>query len=190
MTDEIKFAILGWLVGIISSLLLPEWINYREKSREKKSFIKILKLEIETLRIRLQSDFETFNTEHGLNKSKNAEIDLSYKLGNYLPIILGKPYNLNFYQENYKNLIYLSDTERNKIIDVFDRLSTMNSYIQIYHDILFEKDDKSIVDFKRKLVPYYFGHLKIVNEEINSIEGFDKSRYSNTRLQTIYKWIS
>lgn len=169
MNDEIKLIIFGWFLGIFSSLLIPEWNNYREKSREKKSFKKNLTIEIEKLRNRLQSDIKRFYEEYGLNESNNGEIDLIYQLINYSPIILGNPYDLNFYQENYKNLIYLSDNKRKKITEIFDKLSIMNSYIQIYKDFSFEKDDKTIVNYKHKLILYYLGHLKIVNEKISSI---------------------
>lgn len=169
MANELNFIIIGWLLGIFSSLLIPEWNNHREKSREKKNFKKILTIEIEKLKNRLQSDIKTFYEEYGQNESNNDEIDLIYQLINYSPIILGNPYNLIFYQENYKNLIYLSDIERKKIIEVFERLSTMNSYIQIYKDLSSENDNKSLVNFKRKLVINFFGHLKIADKEISSI---------------------
>ena len=168
MTNEIILIIGGWLLGTFSSLLIPEWINHREKSREKKNYKNILTIEIEKLKKRLQNDIKTFREEYEL-KSNNAETDLMYQLIHYSPMILGNPYNLIFYQENYKNLIYHSDGKREKIINVFERLLTMNSYIQIYNDLPAENDDKSIVNFKHKLVMNYFGHLKIVNEEISLI---------------------
>ena len=169
MNDEIKFIFFGWSLGLISSLLIPELNYYLEKYRDKKNFIKILTIEIEKLENRLQNDIKRFYEEYELNKSNNYETDLIYQLINYSPIILGNPYNLIFYQENYKKLIYLSDDKRKKTIDIFERLSTMNSYIQIYKDLSSEIDNKSIVSFKNKLVICYFGHLKIVNEEIGSI---------------------
>ena len=110
MTNEIILIIGGWLLGTFSSLLIPEWINHREKSREKKNYKNILTIEIEKLKKRLQNDIKTFREEYEL-KSNNAETDLMYQLIHYSPMILGNPYNLIFYQENYKNLIYHSDAK-------------------------------------------------------------------------------
>lgn len=169
MNDKIILIILGWGFGTISSLLIPEWTNHRKISREKKKCKKILTMEIEKLKNRLQSDIKKFYEEYELNESNNDEIDLIYQLINYSPMILGNPYNLIFYQENYKNLIYYSDNKREKIINVFEKLLIMNSYIQIYNDLPSEIDNKSIVNYKHKLVMNYFGYLKIVNDDIRLI---------------------
>jgi hypothetical protein len=115
--------------------------------------------------------YKKFYDEYGISGSKHEEIDLAYSLINYFPKVLGKKYDLNFYHENYKGLTYLDEEERNKIINLFERLSTMNSIIRFYDDFSHpgkDESDKSVRDFKGKLILTYFGHIKVANEEINA----------------------
>lgn len=171
MTHEIELLFLGWLLGVISSLLIPELRDYRKKSKEKEMFRKLLQIEIQKLKTRLQNEIKEFYDEYGISRSKHEEIDLAYSLINYFPKVLGEKYDLNFYHENSKGLIYRDEEERNKIINLFERLSSMNSIIRFYEDFLHpgkDESDNSIRDFKGKLISTYFGHLKVANEEINA----------------------
>jgi hypothetical protein len=171
MAHEIEILFLGWLLGVISSLLIPEWRDYRKKSKEKLRFRNFLQIEIQKLKTRLQNEIKKFYDEYGISGSKHEEIDLAYSLINYFPKVLGKKYDLNFYHENYKGLTYLDEEERNEIINLFERLSRMNFIIKSYEDFSHSENDvsdKSIRDFKGKLISTYFGHLKVANEEINA----------------------
>ena len=164
MTHEIELIFLGWLLGVLSSLLIPELRDYLK-------FRKLLQIEIQKLKTRLQNEMKRFYDEYGINRSKHEEIDLAYSLINYFPKVLGEKYDLNFYHENSKGLIYLDEEKRNKIIDLFERLSSMNSIIRSYEDFSHlgkDESDKSIRDFKGKLISTYFGYLKVANEEINA----------------------
>jgi hypothetical protein len=116
MTHEIGLLFLGGLLGFIFSLLLTEWRDYRKKSKEQEMFRKLLQIEIQKLKTRLQNEIKKFYDEYGISGSKHEEIDLVYSLINYFPKVLGKKYDLNFYHENYKGLTYLNEEERNKII--------------------------------------------------------------------------
>lgn len=170
MTHEIELIFLGWLLGVISSLLIPEWRDYRKKTKEKVLFRKLLQIETRKLKIRLQNEIKKFYDEYGISRSKHEEIDLAYSLINYFPKVLGEKYDLNFYQDNYKGLIYLDEEKRNKTINLFERWSSMNSIIRFYEDFSHpgkDESDKSIRDFKGKLISTYFGHLKVANAEIN-----------------------
>lgn len=165
-----ELVVLGWLLGVISSLLIPEWIDYRKKSKEEKMFRELLQIEIQKLKTRLPNEIKNFYDEYGISVSGNREIDLVYSLINYLPKVLGKEYDTNFYHENHKGLPYLNEEERNRIITLVERLSTMNSIIRFYEDFSQpgkDESDTSIRDFKGKLILAYFGHLKVANEEIN-----------------------
>ena len=164
MTHEIELIFLGWLLGVLSSLLIPELRDYLK-------FRKLLQIEIQKLKTRLQNAMKRFYDEYGINRSKHEEIDLAYSLINHFPKVLGEKYDLNFYHENSKGLIYLDEEKRNKIIDLFERLSSMNSIIRSYEDFSHlgkDESDKSIRDFKGKLISTYFGYLKVANEEINA----------------------
>lgn len=165
-----ELVVLGWLLGVISSLLIPEWMDYRKKSKEEKMFRKFLQIEIQKLKIRIQNEIKNFYDEYNINRSKHEEIDLVYSLINYFPKVLGKKYDLNFYHDNYKWLTYLDEKEKDKIINLVERLSTMNSIIRFYEDFSHpgkDESDKSIRDFKGKLISAYFWHLKVANEEIS-----------------------
>ena len=171
MTHETGLLFLGGLLGFIFSLLGTEWRAYRKKSKEKEMFRKLLQIEIQKLKTRLQNEMKKFYDEYGISRSKHEEIDLAYSLINYFPKVLGKKYDPTFYHENYKGLIYLDEEERNKIINLFERLSSMNSIIRFYEDFSHpgkDESDKSIRDFKGKLISTYFRHLKVANEEINA----------------------
>lgn len=169
MANDIMVLVLGWGLGTVTSLLVPEWKNHRNESRNKKKFEQLLEIEIEKLKKRLQSNIDTHYLQYGLNPENTDNLTLLNTLINNPPVILGDNFNLIFYQENYKNLIYSDDEKRKAIINVFERLLTMNSYLDIYKDISSEKEDESIVTYRNELIVNYLAHLRNANEEISKI---------------------
>lgn len=46
MTHEIELLFLGWLLGVICSLLISEWRDYRKKIKEKEMLRKLLQIKL------------------------------------------------------------------------------------------------------------------------------------------------
>lgn len=158
ISSEIKILLLGWILGIFTSIIQPFIITPIQKWQDKENFTKILKEDIKIKLSHLKSTEKSISEFFdGENRDDILfELIKTNKLAD-LPVI-NIEISENFYKTNYVKFLDYYNKETN-LLNFYQRISTLNTLVGIMKE--YPKESEHY----RVFLIHYFAHLKTALEE-------------------------
>lgn len=161
ISGEIKILLIGWVLGIFTSIIEPFIITPIKKWQDKRNFKKILKEDIKIKVSHLKS-IEQSITEFFNGENRDAVLFglISTNKLTDLPVIHIKV-SEDFYNTNYMKFLEYFGKETN-LLKFYRRISTLNSIVEIMGNY-------PGTEHSRAFLKNYFGHLKTALNEGKNI---------------------
>jgi hypothetical protein len=162
--SDAELVILGWFLGIIGGLVLPELQSHIKERRAMGHFKKQVRLEIKNLSDLIMSEINTFEDYYEINSSSSESDLIDSMLNKNFPLNLGRNYRCDVFRSNWKYLVLLDQTIQEKINKCYIRVDTLNSIPSMY-----EKVQDSSQGVKNEMIIFYYNGLNLALEKAQEV---------------------